>query len=98
MFLDGMHQVLDAIARGDVYQANLSRSWRTCLAPGATADATEIVATEVHQHDVLGAFFFVELEFALERRVGDIVPPARARAGDGAGARDTVLQLQQAFR
>jgi len=37
VFLDGMHQVLDAIARGDVYQANLSRSWRTCLAPGATA-------------------------------------------------------------
>jgi anthranilate synthase component 1 len=36
VFLDGMHQVLEAIARGDVYQANLSRSWRTRLAPGAT--------------------------------------------------------------
>ena len=29
--------------------------------------------------------------------VGDIVPPARTRAGDGARARDAVLQLQQAL-
>ncbi len=36
MFLDGVRDVLDAIARGDVYQANLSRSWRARLAPGAT--------------------------------------------------------------
>ncbi|MDH4167148.1 MAG: aminodeoxychorismate synthase component I [Gammaproteobacteria bacterium] len=36
VFLDGVHAVLDAIARGDVYQANLSRSWRARLAPGAT--------------------------------------------------------------
>jgi len=36
VFLDGMREVLEAIARGDVYQANLSRSWRTRLAPGAT--------------------------------------------------------------
>ena len=37
VFLDGVRAVLDAIARGDVYQANLSRSWRARLAPGATA-------------------------------------------------------------
>jgi anthranilate synthase component 1 len=36
VFLDGVPEVLDAIARGDVYQANLSRSWRAGLAPGAT--------------------------------------------------------------
>ena len=37
VFLDGVRAVLEAIARGDVYQANLSRSWRARLAPGATA-------------------------------------------------------------
>jgi anthranilate synthase component I len=36
VFLDGVHEVLEAIARGDVYQANLSRSWRARLAPGVT--------------------------------------------------------------
>ena len=36
VFLDGVREVLDAIARGDVYQANLSRSWRARMAPGAT--------------------------------------------------------------
>jgi anthranilate synthase component 1 len=36
IFLDGVHEILAAIARGDVYQANLSRSWFAQLAPGAT--------------------------------------------------------------
>jgi len=36
VFLDGVRAILAAIARGDVYQANLSRSWRAALAPGAT--------------------------------------------------------------
>lgn len=36
VFLDGVREVLDAIARGDVYQANLSRSWRARLAREAT--------------------------------------------------------------
>jgi len=35
-FLQGVRHVLDAIGRGDVYQANLSRGWRARLAPGAT--------------------------------------------------------------
>jgi anthranilate synthase component I len=37
IFLRGVRDVLEAIAAGDVYQANLSRSWRTRLASGATA-------------------------------------------------------------
>ncbi|MCE3283886.1 MAG: anthranilate synthase component [Steroidobacteraceae bacterium] len=37
VFTDGVREVLEAIARGDVYQANLSRSWHAQLAPGATA-------------------------------------------------------------
>jgi anthranilate synthase component 1 len=36
VFLQGVRSVLDAIARGDVYQANLSRSWRARLAPDAS--------------------------------------------------------------
>ena len=36
-FIAGVQQVLEAIARGDVYQANLSRAWRASLAPGSTA-------------------------------------------------------------
>ena len=36
VFIDGVRDVLAAIARGDVYQANLSRSWRAQLAPQAT--------------------------------------------------------------
>jgi len=35
-FLQGVRDVLEAIARGDVYQANLSRGWRARLAPGVT--------------------------------------------------------------
>jgi len=38
-FLDGVAAVLEAIARGDVYQANLSRGWRGRL-PAATSEAT----------------------------------------------------------
>ncbi|HET7204154.1 MAG TPA: chorismate-binding protein, partial [Steroidobacteraceae bacterium] len=37
VFTRGVRAVLEAIARGDVYQANLSRSWRARLAVGATA-------------------------------------------------------------
>jgi anthranilate synthase component 1 len=37
IFTRGVSAVLEAIARGDVYQANLSRQWRARLAAGATA-------------------------------------------------------------
>jgi anthranilate synthase component 1 len=36
-FLRGVEEVLEAIGRGDVYQANLSRSWRGTLARGVSA-------------------------------------------------------------
>ena len=36
-FLDGVREVLEAIGRGDVYQANLSRGWRARLAAGTSA-------------------------------------------------------------
>jgi anthranilate synthase component I len=34
VFLQGVERILEAIARGDVYQANLSRGWRARLPPG----------------------------------------------------------------
>jgi anthranilate synthase component 1 len=37
VFVEGLQEVLAAIARGDVYQANLSRRWAARLAPDATA-------------------------------------------------------------
>jgi anthranilate synthase component 1 len=39
-YLEGVEAALEAIARGDVYQANLSRRWRARLASGI--DASEI--------------------------------------------------------
>ncbi len=36
IFKDGVRAALDAIARGDVYQANLSRPWRAALAADAS--------------------------------------------------------------
>ncbi len=36
IFLDGVRSVLDAIGRGDVYQANLSRGWTAQLAKGTS--------------------------------------------------------------
>jgi anthranilate synthase component 1 len=36
-FLQGVRAVLDAIGRGDVYQANLSRAWQARLAPGVAS-------------------------------------------------------------
>jgi anthranilate synthase component I len=36
VFIDGVHSVLEAIGRGDVYQANLSRGWRARLANDAS--------------------------------------------------------------
>jgi len=37
IFTSGVRAALEAIGRGDVYQANLSRPWQATLAPGATA-------------------------------------------------------------
>jgi anthranilate synthase component 1 len=37
VFVAGVRKALEAIARGDIYQANLSRPWRAQLAPGIHA-------------------------------------------------------------
>ena len=52
------------------------------------ADAAEIVAAEVDEHDVLGALFFVGEHFLFESGVFSFVFAARVSAGDG-----TVFEL-----
>ncbi len=46
VFLDGVRRTLEAIGRGDVYQANLSRGWRARLAAGI--DVGELYARLRH--------------------------------------------------
>ena len=48
------------------------------------ADAAEIVAAEIDEHDVFGAFFFVSEHFLFEGRVFGIVAATGVGAGDGA--------------
>ena len=48
------------------------------------ADAAQIVARQVHQHDVLGTLFGVGQQLPLQRDVLGRVRAARACAGDGA--------------
>ena len=47
------------------------------------ANATEIVAAEIDQHDVLGTLLLVGQQLGLQGEVGRLVDAARAGAGDG---------------
>ena len=47
------------------------------------ADAADVVAAQVDQHDVLGALFFVVHHLGFESEVGGLVCAAGAGAGDG---------------
>ena len=46
------------------------------------ADAAEVVAPEIDQHDVLGALLLVALQLLGQAQILLLVPPARPRAGD----------------
>ena len=48
------------------------------------ADTADVVAAEVDEHDVLGAFLFVGEHLALGGEVGVFAGAARAGSGDGA--------------
>ena len=48
------------------------------------ADAAEIVAAEIDQHDVLGSFLFVVAHLLFQALVFGLVASARMGAGDGA--------------
>ena len=47
-----------------------------------SADAAQVVARQVHQHDVLGPLFGIGQQLPLQRDVDGRVRAARARAGD----------------
>src|ERR1041385_5344807 len=71
---DQMHDVAVALDVAEV--SDLDRA--------AGADAPEIVAAEVDEHEVLGALFRVDEKALLELEVGLARGAARQRAGDGA--------------
>jgi hypothetical protein len=58
-------------------------------------DAPDIVAAEVEQHQVLGAFLRIGEQFFLQRLVFVRGRAAPAGAGNGADGDDTVARLDQ---
>ena len=61
-------------------------------------DAADIVAPEIEQHQVLGAFFRVVQQFLADRLVLGAVFPAMARAGNGADGDAVIPYTHQNFR
>ena len=57
------------------------------------ADAAQVVAGQVDEHQVLGPFLRVGQELPLERRVLRRAPPASPRAGQGPDDRPSVARL-----
>jgi len=62
------------------------------------ADPTDVVAAQIDQHGVFGAFLTVGEQFGRQPGVLGGVFAARAGAGDRAGEHFAVLQLDQHFR
>ena len=46
------------------------------------AHSSQIIAAQIDQHDVFGAFFFVGAHFLFQLAIGRVVLPARMRARD----------------
>src|SRR5215831_13990421 len=62
------------------------------------ANATEIIAAKVHEHDVLGALLFAREHFAFEALVFGFVFAAPPRARDGAIEDVSSLDFDEHFR
>jgi len=62
------------------------------------ADAAEIVASQIDEHDVLGALFFAGQHFAFEALVFGFVLAAPTRAGDGTVENIASLNFDEHFR
>ena len=58
-------------------------------------DAAQIVAAQVDEHHVFGAFLGVALELLGQQRVFASVSPARPRTGDRVGGQAIALDLQE---
>ena len=80
-----MGVVFDFHHLGDIH-----RAWQ--------ADPPDVVAAEIHQHGVFGAFFFVGQEFRRQTGVICWVLASGACARYGAGEYLTVLQFDEHFR
>ena len=61
-------------------------------------DATDVVASEVDQHHVLGDLLLVVEELVFECEVLVLVDAARARARDGTVADEAVVHAHQHLR
>ena len=59
--------------------------------------APQVVAREVHQHQVLGPLLVRQQQLGVQRAVVPRIGRARARAGDGPGGGQPVAHLQQAL-
>ena len=70
--------------RDEVHDVRIALECHELRDPHRTifADAAEIVAPEVHQHDVLGSFFLVAFELFCHAKVFVFVRPAGSRARD----------------
>ena len=62
------------------------------------ADATEVVAGEVDEHQVLGAFLRVREQLVLELAVGGFIRAAGAGASDRADLAETAREAHVHFR
>jgi hypothetical protein len=61
------------------------------------ADAAEVVAAQIDQHQVLGALLVVVQELLLQKQIFFLVLPAPPRTGDRMRRRAPVLHRDQRF-
>ena len=62
------------------------------------AHAAQVIAPQIHEHDVFGALFGVGAEFGFEAQVFFFVAAARTRSGDGPVEDVAALHLDEHFR
>ena len=82
---DQVHEVRVALDVGQSIDAHGAR----------LGDATDVVATEVDEHDVLGDLLLVVQQFVFEFQVLGLVHAARPRAGDRPVAHQPVVHAHQ---
>lgn len=62
------------------------------------ADAPQVVAAQIYEHQMLGALFGVGQQFVFQRRVFRVVRAARPGAGDGQHLGGVVLGAHEHLR
>jgi hypothetical protein len=61
------------------------------------ADATQIVALKIDQHQVFCPFLFIREEVSNETSIVSLVSPARSRSGNWAGIGQSTLKADQSL-